>query len=411
MSNASESQLLQRAQGGDQAAFSAVCAQHVDAVYDFCLTLLDDAGMAGVAASPAFGDAATRIAAFSRSASPLAWLLGAARRQCAGAGVPEPAHNATRNPDPELEASTEDAELLAAARALGLERHALLDLKLRRRLTPAQFAIAAGISGANADILGRRLEQSTTDDLRAGFLAARCPSLATILSRAARPQIRRRARELATHHVARCGRCVRANAALGDPLTRYAALAGETAPPATRAMVLRSVLSHWPASKGQPSHAALRVQAAPARLSRGRVILVIAPLAAACGALTSLLILPESPLAITRDREPAVQSRNLVIDLPPATTPPSAGSTPSRGVGGLATDTPTPTATTPPATAIAPFTVTSVPSAQPPTLVPSPTPTRTATPTATLAPPTPTATAATPTATAVPTQAATTATA
>jgi DNA-directed RNA polymerase specialized sigma24 family protein len=412
MNDSSERQLLHRAERGDQAAFAAFCAEHVDTVYDFAVAVLGGAEVAGAVAAATFASAAANVHPLAIAPAPRVWLLADARRRCLN--DEEPIATSLEAPlDPAVvSAPLSDDELLDAARALGSSRHTLLDLRLRQRLAPAEMAAAAGVSAENAGVLEARLLETAGEDLRANLLRRRCASLHTILLRGEEADLRQRSRDVAQAHVERCARCSTLARQLGDPLARYAAVPAVAAPSATRAAVLKSVLQNWQAGgEGESAGGHVRASHAPP-LTSSRLLLAFAPLAAIASALGALLLLPASPLALTRDRHlvaaasPAPGEPDTVVTAPsptPTAIIRTVPATASAGASRAATSAAAAAATAPtalpsstrPASATPSPTVPTTPSQTPsPTIAPTATPTAvdTPAPTPTLPPPSPTAT-------------------
>jgi cell division septation protein DedD len=173
-------------------------------------------------------------------------------------------------------------------------------------------------------------------------------------------------------------------------LGAYAA-AGPAAVPSGAADRLRRALEdEWSA---RPAATPAATDAVPAHSTpTGRALTALGiPLAAVAAFLSALLLLPDSPLALTRRPEPAVVAGPGVTATPrtptstaSATGPPGTP-TPRPGAAGTPSPGPSPTPT-PTAPGVVPPTATTANSTSTPTPAATPTPAETATPTPTFAP-------------------------
>lgn len=391
-----EANLAARATRGDDAAFTALCAANLDAVYDFCLVVCGDARAAATLTAEAMERAATALASLETGMDVRAWFLRLARARLlraedagasgAAADVPvavEPAGPGEDTPAPPL---------LTAFRALGMRHHALLDLELRKGLRGPALALAMGVSSASAPVLAGRALEAARTRLGDVILDAGCAQIAALGH--GPDDSEREARE---RHVHGCRQCQAVLEGAGDLLAAYAAIAPVAAPAVVRAEVLGRLRRGWQrrqsgppkySGTGKPMHARPRATA----------LLAFAPLTLAAIVLGCILAVPSSPLALTRDRGP-----RFAPPLSAAATAGAPTATPTAGpaiVAPMPTPTPSPapaTATPPPP---APTATTATPTPSPtsistptpaatPTVTPRPTATATATPEAPTPAPTP----------------------
>ncbi|MGE5595426.1 MAG: hypothetical protein ACM3S1_05260 [Hyphomicrobiales bacterium] len=344
-----DGELYARARAGDAAAFDVLVERWLPAVYDFAAAVAGEA-IARAVTRAVFEEQARAL----RDPRPRPFpgsLFRFARAQVL-AGVP--AAGSDSGPD-----------ILRRARALGAQRHALLDLHLRQGFGAAELAAVLGVRKASAELVLARLT-----GLSAADLAGAGP----------------------------------------DPLAAYAALPRFAPPPGlleeTRERVAAAWTSWSPAGDGaDPGFVPAPAWLEPPPARRNLLWPLMPVLAGGALLLGLLVLLPASPVALTRQSSPAhslAASTDTGDEPDPARPTARDPATPTATRRAGASVTPSPRTT--PTTAAGDSEATPTPTTEDrrsPTPTASPTATvRTATPS-----PTPTATATVPaTATPTPTQ-------
>ncbi|MCC6386874.1 MAG: hypothetical protein IT302_05785 [Dehalococcoidia bacterium] len=403
MREESDDVLLARARGGDESAFHALAARHLPELYDFAAHLTPDPAKAASVTVFALRRATNNLELDHRD--PREWLLTLVR-DVALERLPERVEDEPPPTPPAVDeallplehdervASSMAAAVQAGLGAIPLAQRSLLLLATRHGFEAKDLAAAAGMSGENGAPLLHRLRAMAEERLRFAALAQACPDLAAILARESAEGLHwRDIRVLAVDHVHACQRCARRGDRLVPGLAVVTALATVTPDAATSAAILARLKGQWPGAAPAPSDDG--AVAVPAFRRRG--LAWAAPLCLAAGGLALALLLPASPVALTRDRSirgpaiivgasmtPAqvVQVTVITPTPPPPTMTPTVPPSPSASPGGTASG------GAPSATAAAP-------TATRPAGTPSPAVSATATPiaptaTATSAPPTPT---------------------
>ncbi|MFN8506436.1 MAG: hypothetical protein U0547_02565 [Dehalococcoidia bacterium] len=422
MREESDDVLLARARGGDESAFHALAARHLPELYDFASHLTADPAKAASVTVFALRRATNSLEPDHRD--PREWLLTLVR-DVALERLPERAGDEAPPTPPAVDeallplehdervASSMAAAVQAGLGAIPLAQRSLLLLATRHGFDAKELAAAAGMSGENGAPLLHRLRAMAEERLRFAALAQACPDLAAILARESAEGLHwRDIRVLAVDHAHACQRCARRGDRLVPGLAVVTALATITPEPATAAAILARLKGQWPGAA--PSPADEPVAAEPAFRRRG--LAWAAPLCLAAGGLALALLLPASPVALTRDRSirgpaiivgasmtPAeVVQVTVITPTPPpvtvtATVAPSASASPSASPGGTApvgipsATAAAPTATRPPGTPSPAASATATPIAPTPTATPAPPTPTPLPPTATPVPPTPTA--------------------
>ncbi len=362
MDELADSELMAAARAGDREAFATLFARHFDAAYDFSLLMTGDVERASRVAADAFVEAMESLGGTRDSVTFRSLVFGAARREAlAEAG------SATRPGVAEVEGAAEAVR--GAASRLDPKQLSLLDLHLRQGLDSDEIAAVLGIGKANAAVMLARLEKVAGSRL-AGAAGA----------------------DEDTRRLA---------------LAVYQSLEAVSAPSVTKERVLSGLLLRWPGrgfsgggGRGADSRAPTleedRQKAAAPAVALGGVRLAAA-LAIVAGLFGAALLLPASPIALTRSNgashqpaaavggETPTRGTNVII-VPERSATPNGSPTPAA-TGGSATASATPSPGTPTKTPPPGSTPTPTGTALPtPTSTPTPEPGATATPTR---PPTP----------------------
>lgn len=438
MQELSDPGLVERAQAGDQTAFAALARRYFAPLYDFVLRLTRDHDETEALVGSAFEEAMYDIGGLPEGVSFRSWLFTIARNATleqlqrspaiAGAAVAESEFGSIEPDRLRAGIDEEEAEglaplVVAATAALDPRQLSLLDLQLRHGLDSAELADVAGISLANSEVMLGRLYSTAEDSVRASILAetacdscrdlARC--LAAVPAIGPGLHIPDEVRRAVDSHIATCATCQAICDRAVPPLLVFAAFGAVPAPAGSAARVIDSVLQSWPSQPqrrraSQPTASMTAFQPPPpddrpGHLATGpaapfpHVLRAFVGLGAAAALLIAFLVIPASPIALTRSelrfQAPATGTATSAGASPPGTVfvivPETATATPTllpvgtSGAGPGASvsatssaaagaGTPTPTSTPVPATA----TPTLQPTLAPPTATPD-TPTSTAT--------------------------------
>ncbi len=251
----SDTQLLTLIAGSDRLAFEALARRYSDALYDFALRVTLDPPAARAAVIAAFTRLGEEADLLPPGLSPRAWLLGLVRHEALS--------RLHRGRDEEDDSSTADGIDLArlpadhplaadadiaawawqAARQHGARDYCLLDLAVRRSLTPEEVADVASMSrGASYTVIGR-LRGFFEESFAAVLLYYRgreaCPELDSIAESVSSltPALRR---EIG-RHAEGCLTCRRTRAANASPADLLAAFERVEADPSFLDALLESL--------------------------------------------------------------------------------------------------------------------------------------------------------------------------
>jgi RNA polymerase sigma factor (sigma-70 family) len=421
MTQLADADLIQAAHNGDREALAALYERYFDPVFDFALRMTRDRDEAADIAQETFLKAMNALSGLKRETSFRSWLFSIARNTAlnhlqrrgrtrplalldADGGelaldVVDPSRFA--NPQEAAEAASAARLVWEAAAGLDPRQLSLLDLHLRKGLEAAEIAAVLGITRNNAYVLLHRLKKAVESAISAYVLwrqaADRCPALAALVEPAqAGARMTPAIRKAVDRHAEGCADCRERRKRLA-PLAVFGGLAPVAAPPDARAAWLERLLKESgsaPPKEELPAGPMAEVgPAGPAGYGFGSLAFLRASalLGIGAGLLVLALVLPFSPLALTRDSgnglpagppvdETPAPGGGAAIVIPVSPTPtPASGATPTPtatpspapgGGGGGATPTPTPTPTATPT----PHTPTPTPTATP-TTGPAPTPT------------------------------------
>jgi hypothetical protein len=143
-----------------------------------------------------------------------------------------------------------------AARELSARDYALLDLNVRKGLSPAELAPVLGVSARQAGQIVQRMRKAAATVL-GGYMVARrcrnCEDLRHLLAGFEFPPYGDDVRQAVDAHIATCEACSAEFRALGDPLAAFAALTPLPVPLALKADTWRDVAAMWPVrDRAQP---------------------------------------------------------------------------------------------------------------------------------------------------------------
>jgi DNA-directed RNA polymerase specialized sigma24 family protein len=416
MDGAPDSELLSRAADGSDSAFATLVDRYAPPLYDFAARLTRDRDEAFEVVRETFLVALRDIRTHDVIQHPRPWLFSLARANILAIvdGSPRASHMLEgRGQDAEaldrVEASRLQPETdLAVANAMApiaWESAAMLEtrqlgillLLLRERLPAEQAVEVFGIRPQNAAVIRPRIERAAEDNAWALFVlrdpSRRCPGLDAMLGSDSGPltPVTRRA---ISRHTASCPLCGDTRASLPRFTAVLSALAPVEMPPADAASLRDGLLAEFAAAQPPPPLPPPPIALLPSPGPRWpRVLAAFAGLACVAGLLGGLLLVPASPIALTRDR--ATRDAPIVV-IPADATPHIIFVTPTPGPP-TASPTPPPSATPSSVAATHPGAGGATPVHQATEAAsPSPTPTRTATATRTppvtptLTPPSPT---------------------
>jgi RNA polymerase sigma factor (sigma-70 family) len=425
MTQLADADLIHAAHNGDREALAALYERYFDPVFDFALRMTRDRDEAADIAQETFLKAMNALSGLKREASFRSWLFSIARNTALNhlqrrgrtrplalldadgeelaLDVVDPARFA--NPQEAAEAASAARLVWEAAAGLDPRQLSLLDLHLRKGLEANEIAAVLGITRNNAYVLLHRLKKAVESAISAYVLwrqgADRCPALAALVEPAqAGAGMTPAIRKAVDRHAEGCADCRERRKRLA-PLAVFGGLAPVAAPPDARVAALERLLQEPGSAPPQPEQPAQRAAevgpAGTAGYGFGSLAFLRASalLGIGAGLLVLALVLPFSPLALTRDggnglpAGPPVDETpapgggsTIVIPVSPTPTPatgatPTPTATPSPapgGGGGGATPTPTLVAAPTPTATPTPPGSTPTPTATP-TTGPAPTPT------------------------------------
>lgn len=439
MDQLAESSLVELAKAGDQHAFAELYNRYFDPVYDFVARLTRNRDEAADIAQDTFLKAMNALGGLQKEASFKSWIFTIARNTALNrlekaartrpltfedsdgeeVGFDVVDTGRFSNPEEAAQAGAIASLVWEAAAGLDPRQFSLLDLHLRQGLDSGEIADVLGVTRNNGYVMLNRLKKAVEESIGAFimFKTGRqyCASLDAVLSKADIQGMSPETRKLVDRHVAQCPDCQERKKKLA-PLAAFAAFGAIGAPAGAKAHILEGLMRQWPgpataapggggAGSGGGGAPGATGLGGPGGGAAGRSFLKVGSgLAVLAAVLVALLLVPQSPIALTRDEggtvaqadpspgggttPPPVETFTPVPGLSatpePSPSPgPAASPTPQAGAGGAS---PTATPTLPPAAT--PTTAASTPTPTPTrTSTPTATPTRTSTPT-----PSPTAT-------------------
>jgi RNA polymerase sigma factor (sigma-70 family) len=429
----SDPRLVELAQAGDQQAFAELYNRYFDPVYDFVARMTRNRDEAADIAQDTFLKAMHSLGGLQKGASFKGWIFTIARNTALnrlerakrtrplafedddGEEVSFEVVDTDRFADPAEAAQANAIAALVWQAAAGLDpkQLSLLDLHLRQGLDSGEIADVMGVTKNNGYVMLNRLKKAVEDSIGAFIMfkdgRRYCDGLDSALGELAPGEMSPEIRKLVEKHVAQCELCEERKKKLVAPLAVFGAFALVGSPTGARAQILEHLMQQWPGPAAATGSAGGGLGQGAAALggltATGKVVKIFAGLGMAAAFLLAFLLVPASPIALTRsdghkvvdaaagdppaspspgDATPtatptSATGANIISPSPsPSTTAGSAGS-PSPAGGSPVSPPPlpgSPSPTTGPgtatATATAPPTATKAP---PPTATPSPTPT------------------------------------
>jgi RNA polymerase sigma factor (sigma-70 family) len=262
----------------DERAFAALYDRYFEDIYDFALRLLRDVDAAAAVIHNTFAEARRSIPGRHVPDSVRAWLYSLALAD-ATSGTPRPASASPPNQPaqtlpsftevdpsrlPGAEGVAQDAGLREAvwqsATQFGPREQALLDMRLRRGLSPTEVAEGLRISPETAESTLSSLRESFEKTSAARILLLRgrddCPELASLLQRSAAPEDSPAVQEAVQAHLTACDICPSTVRAYPPPADVFAAFAPVPAPAGLKEIIWGKLASAAaPAAVAAPAEA------------------------------------------------------------------------------------------------------------------------------------------------------------
>ena len=370
MDQHTDSSLVELAKAGDQHAFAELYNRYFDPVYDFVARMTRNRDEAEDIAQDTFLKAMNAMGGLQKGASFKSWIFTIARNTTLNriekSSRTRPLHfedsegeevsfdvvDTDRFSDPEeaAEASAVATLVWQAAAGLDPKQLSLLDLHLRQGLDSGEIADVLGVTKNNGYVMLNRLKKAVEDSIGAFIMfkdgRQYCGELDAVLSRADIDGMSPEVRKLVEKHVAQCSSCEERKKKLA-PLAAFAGLGAIGAPAGAKAHILEGLMQQWPgpaatgtggSGGGNSGGGVGRGGSRPGGGGGANGFLKVGGvLTAAAGLLLMALLIPASPVALTRGDDTQQVSPGDVV-VPPTSTP-----TPTDEPS--ATETPEPTAT------------------------------------------------------------------
>lgn len=322
-----DSRLVELAQAGDQLAFAELYNRYFDPVYDFVARMTRNRDEAADIAQDTFLKAMHSLGGLHKGASFKGWIFTIARNTALnrlerakrtrplafvdddGEEVSFDVVDADRFADPAeaAQASAMAALVWEAAAGLDPKQLSLLDLHLRQGLDSAEIADVMGVTKNNGYVMLNRLKKAVEDAIGAFIMfkdgRRYCDDLNAVLGGApAAGPISPELRKAIEKHVAQCDVCEERKKKLVAPLAVFGAFAMVGSPAGTKAAILEHLMRQWPgpAAGAPPPGSPGASGGGLAGDGPGKFVKVFAALGMAAAVLFLLLVLPISPIALTR---------------------------------------------------------------------------------------------------------------
>lgn len=314
---ATDAELVARAAGGEQVAFTELFERYVDQVHDHVARWSRDATLAADATQEAFVALLRNLDTLRDGQAVLAWLLRTARNRAidqlrrtrAETTVPDPRVSSAvlsatvtgADASPEVAAMTHETAELVWEVAAGLDERTftVLDLSVRQGLSGPEIAEVMDTTASNANVLVHRMRERMRTLFGAALLlrlpTRDCQALEQLRASAPDPIDLAAARRI-RDHAEECVTCGPRRARAIAPLRTYGALAHVRAPMAVRTAVGAAAAAHFGTAGGT------------GRLRRGAVGAIVVGLLLLVGGIATALRSPaaesEGPPAVAAEPVP-----------------------------------------------------------------------------------------------------------
>jgi RNA polymerase sigma factor (sigma-70 family) len=250
--NPSDERLARGASRGDREAFAALYQRHFRGIYDLVQRMVRDRDLAADLVQTTFTNAWENLQKRRITGNIKAWLYTIARNNAinelrSGARrklAPSNPHPREDKPSPDLmqvdpsrlsdpQAALQDSELVelvwSSAAALSPEEYSLLDMYLRKGLTPDELAESLHLRRGTVYTKISRLKDALEESVSAILLMRRgrrdCPDLDALLSQYGATELTREIRLAIRKHVQDCPRCQETKKRLVAPAEIFSGLA------------------------------------------------------------------------------------------------------------------------------------------------------------------------------------------
>lgn len=248
--DSTDEDLALRTSQGDRDAFAELYSRHFPGVYDLVFRMVRDRDAAADIGQNAFIRAWESLQKRKVTGNVRAWLYTIARNTAlneikrknrwrailesqreSGRSAEFEAIDTSRLSNPE--AVVDDQELVdlvwTSAAALSPRDYSLLDLHLRRDLSPSEMARDLGMSSARVHVMLSRLKDSLEESVTVALMAIRgrrdCPELSQILTERSAAELSRDVRLQVRGHLKTCDLCAESRKRFIAPAEIFSALA------------------------------------------------------------------------------------------------------------------------------------------------------------------------------------------
>ena len=337
MDQTADTALVELAKAGDQAAFAELYNRYFDPVYDFVTRMTRSRAEAEDIAQDTFLNAMDALGGLQKGASFRSWIFTIARNTALnrlerasrtrplampgedGEEVQFDVVDADRFADPaEAAEATAVAPLVwQAAAELDPKQLSLLDLHLRQGLDSGEIADVLGVTKTNGYVMLNRLMKAVEDSIAAFIMLSNgrqyCRALDVALDTAQLRTMSPEVRKIVHRHVAQCPECEERKRKLA-PLAAFGAFVAIGAPVGARAHILEGLMRQWPGPSAGGDGGGGDVPSFGGGLGgffggARSFIKVGAGLGFTAVMLAILLLVPASPLALTRSDGPLATIR------------------------------------------------------------------------------------------------------
>ena len=241
-----DSELVQLAVGGDQAAFAELYERYFDNVYDFLARMVRNRDEAADLAQDTFLRAMNSLSSLAKGGSFKSWLFTIARNTALNrierASRLQPLEQQTAegdevelqvidpdrfgNPEEAAEASAYAALVWEAAASLDQRTYSVLDLSVRQNLSSEELAEVLGVTRNNAYVMVNRMKSALEGAIGSLVLLRNgrreCTELNAALDKLQISEMTPEARRIIDRHAARCETCSEQRRKLASPFAIFA---------------------------------------------------------------------------------------------------------------------------------------------------------------------------------------------